>query len=327
LQDMKAYLLSVYVHPNAVLFKSAFQFASYGGFNQFWRVNSADERLTKVDFTNLDKILYPKLQIKKAQVIEHYIRFAPRMLDLLKNRSIVLTRFPNGVREKGFYEKDTPEGTPSWVKTAAIYSETAKRIVNYIVVNDLDTLVWLGNLAALEIHMPFSRLDSREKPDFVFFDIDPEPPATFDQSIDVALSVKEDLDGLGLKSFVKTSGKKGLHIVIPIARGPSFSQTRAFAHRIGQHIAGETEMVVSEFSDTKKPGKVFIDYLQNSHGRTMICPHSLRAVEEATVSCPLEWTEVKKGLKPTQFNLLTMVKRKSDPWKNILEKPQELEVK
>ena len=288
---------------------------------------SANERLTKVEFTNLDKILYPKLQIKKAQVVEHYIRVAPRTLDLLKNRPIVLTRFPNGVNKKGFYEKDAPEGTPSWVKTVAIYSETAKRIVNYIVVNDLDTLVWLGNLAALEIHMPFSRLDSRAKPDFVFFDVDPEPPAAFDQAIEVALSLKEKLDVLGLESFVKTSGKKGLHIVVPIVTGPSFAQTRAFAHRIGQRLSSETEIVVSEFSDTKKPGKVFIDYLQNSQGRTMICPYSLRAVEEATVSCPIEWIEVKKGLKPTQLNLLTMVKRKFDPWKNILENPQKLEVR
>jgi len=246
---------------------------------------------------------------------------------LLKDRPIVLTRFPNGVNGKGFYEKDAPDGTPSWVKTAPIYSETAKRIVNYIVVNDLDTLVWLGNLAALEIHMPFSRLGSREKPDFVFFDVDPEPPATFDQAIEVALSAKQKLDGLGLESFVKTSGKKGLHIIVTIVRGPSFAQTRAFAHRIGQHLAREMAIVVSEFSDTKKPGKVFIDYLQNSQGRTMVCPYSLRAVEEATVSCPIDWTEVKKGLKPTQLNLLTMVKRKFDPWKNILENPQKLEVR
>jgi len=290
-------------------------------------VHSTGERLTKVDFTNLDKILYPKLQIKKAQVVEYYIRAAPHMLDLLKDRPIVLTRFPNGVNEKGFYEKDAPKGTPPWVKTAAIYSETAKRIVNYIVPNNLDTLLWLANLAAIEIHMPLSRLNSREKPDFVFFDVDPEPPATFDNAIEVALLLKEKLDSLGLRSHVKTSGKKGLHVVIPISRGNSFTQTRAFAHTIGQHLMKDTEIVVSEFSDTKKPGKIFIDYLQNSQGRTMICPYSLRAVEEATFSCPLEWAEVKKGLKPTQFNLLTMAERKFDPWKNILDNPQKLEVK
>ena len=285
------------------------------------------ERLTKVDFTNLDKTLFPRLNIKKAQVIEYYIKAAPRMLDLLKDRPIVLTRFPNGVNEKGFYEKDAPEGTPSWVKTATIYSETAKRNVNYILCNDLDTLIWLANLVAIEIHMPLSRLDSREKPDFVLFDVDPEPPASFEDAVEVAISLREKLEDLGLKPFVKTSGKKGLHIVIPIQREQTFKQTRAFAHRIGQHLMKETEIVVSELTDTKKPGKVFVDYTQNSHDRTMIAPYSLRAVPEATVSCPLEWREVKKGLKPTELNLFTVVKRENDPWKGILENRQKLEVK
>ena len=283
--------------------------------------------MTKVDFTNLDKTLFTRLNIKKAQVIEYYIKAAPRMLDLLKDRPIVLTRFPDGVDEKGFYEKDAPEGTPSWVKTATIYSETAKRNVNYILCNDLDTLIWLANLAAIEIHMPLSRLDSREKPDFVLFDVDPEPPASFEDAVEVAISLREKLEDLGLKPFVKTSGKKGLHIVIPIQREQTFKQTRAFAHRIGQHLMKETEIVVSELTDTKKPGKVFVDYTQNSHGRTMIAPYSLRAVPEATVSCPLEWREVKKGLKPTELNLFTVVKRENDPWKGILENRQKLEVK
>ena len=290
-------------------------------------MHSANQRLTKVDFTNLDKVLFPKLKIKKAQVVEHYIRAAPRILHLLTNRPIVLTRFPNGANQKGFYEKDAPEGTPSWVETTAIYSETAKRTVNYILVNNLDTLLWIANLAAIEIHMPFSKLENREKPDFIFLDVDPEPPATFDDAIEVALLTKEKLENLGLRSYVKTSGKKGIHIIVPISKGPSFTQTRAFAHTIGQNLTKESKLVVSEFSETKKPGKVFIDYLQNSQGRTMICPYSLRAVEEATFSCPLDWKEVKKGLKPSDFNLLTMVNRKIDPWKKILEKPQKLEFK
>ena len=280
-----------------------------------------------MDFTNLDKTLFSKLGIKKAQVVEYYIKIAPRMLTLLKDRPIVLTRFPNGVEEKGFYEKDAPEGTPSWVKTVTFYSETAKRNVNYILCDDLDTLIWLANLAAIEIHMPLSRLDLREKPDFVLFDIDPEPPANFEDAVDVAVLLKENLDDLGFKSYVKTSGKKGLHVVIPIQREQTFKQTRDFAHRIGQHLMKEAEIVVSELTDTKKPGKVFVDYTQNSHGRTMIAPYSLRAVPEATVSCPLEWREVKKGLKPTELNLFTVVKRENDPWKTILENRQKLEVK
>ena len=285
-----------------------------------------NEKLTKVEFTNLDKILYPKLRITKSQVVEYYIKTAPKLLSMLANRPLVLTRFPNGIDEEGFYEKDAPQGTPSWVKTIKIYSETAKRDVNYILCNDLDTLIWLANLATIEIHMPFSKADSRESPDFVFFDIDPEPPASYEDAAAVALLLKEKLEHLGLTSYVKTSGKKGLHILIPILREYNFRVTRAFVHAIGQQMAKEHEIVVSEFSDSKKPSKVFVDYLQNSHGRTMVCPYSLRVTPEATVSTPLDWAEVKKGIKPSEFNILSVVKREKDPWKGILENKQRLKV-
>jgi bifunctional non-homologous end joining protein LigD len=286
-----------------------------------------DEKLTKVSFSNLEKILYPKPKITKAQVIEYYIRVAPRILDIVKDRPIVLTRYPNGVDEKGFYEKDRPEGTPTWVKTATFYSETAERNVNYILVNDLDTLIWLANLAAIEIHMPLGRVDARDKPDVVLFDIDPEPPADFTKAVSVALLLKEKLDDLGLKAYPKTSGKKGLHIVIPIEREYTYKTTREFAHIVGQYLAKETDLVVSEFSDTKKPNKVFVDYTQNSHGKTMVIPYGLRATPDATVSTPLEWQEVKKGLKPEGLTLFTVGKRRKDPWKDILENRQKLEVK
>jgi bifunctional non-homologous end joining protein LigD len=286
-----------------------------------------DERLTKVRFTNLDKILFPKLNITKAQVVEYYIKIAPKMLGILTDRPLVLTRFPNGVDKAGFYEKDAPEGTPSWVKTVRIYSETAQRNVNYIICNDLDTLIWLANLAAIEIHMPLSTVSSIDKPDLLLFDIDPEPPASIEEATKVALLLKKKLDQIGLKSYVKISGKKGLHVVIPILREHGFRETRALVHMIGQQLAKELEIVVSELAETKKPGKVFVDYLQNSHGRTMVCPYSLRVTSDATVSTPLEWADIKKGIKPAEFNLFSVVKLENDPWKDILENRQQLEVK
>jgi bifunctional non-homologous end joining protein LigD len=284
------------------------------------------KKLTKVEFTNLNKIIFPKLKITKAQVIEYYIKIAPKMLGFLAERPLVLTRFPDGINQPGFYEKDAPQGTPSWVKTVTFYSETAKRDVNYVLCNDLDTLIWLANLAAIEIHIPLSKADSREKPDFAFFDIDPEPPATYKDATTVALLLKEKLDTLGLDCYVKTSGKKGLHVLIPIAPEYAFRETRAFVHKIGQQLAKEHALVVSEFTETKKPGKVFVDYLQNSHGRTMACPYSLRANPEATVSTPLEWSEVRKGIKPTELNIFSVVKRENDPWKKILTNKQKLKV-
>ena len=282
--------------------------------------------LTRVEFSNLEKILYPEPRITKGQVIEYYVRIAPKLLGLLKDRPLVMTRFPDGVDREGFYEKDAPLGTPSWVETYRRYSESSKRELNYVVCNNLDTLVWLANLAALEIHMTLSRVGSYESPDLVLFDVDPKPPAEFDEAIEVAFLLKEVLDKLGLRSFVKTSGKKGSHVVVPVIDGYTYEQTRSFVHRIAQDLAKKSEMVVSEFVDARKPGVVFIDYRQNSEGRTMVCPYSLRATPGATVSTPLSWDSLGKRIKPSDFTLLTLVKKEDNPWKELFDIRQKLEV-
>ena len=285
------------------------------------------DKLTKVNFSNLDKILFPDLKITKAQFIEYYIKMAPQMLPFLKDRPIVLTRYPEGVEKEGFYEKNAPEGMPDWVKTVRLHSPSAKRDVNYILCNDLDTLIWLANLAAVEIHMPLSKVDERGKPDFLFFDVDPEPSCTVNNAAEVALLLKEKLDMLGLRSYVKTSGKKGLHVLVPIVRKYSFEETRMFVHAFGIQLMKESSKVVSEFSDTKKPDRVFVDYLQNSQGRTMVCPYSLRVASDATVSTPLEWSELKKELKPAEFNIQSVPRLRKEPWKDIFDNPQTLEAK
>ena len=285
------------------------------------------EKLTKVSFSNLDKVLFPKLKVTKAQFIEYYIKMAPKMLPFLKDRPLVLTRYPEGVEKEGFYAKNAPEGMPDWVKTVTLYSHSAKRNVNYIICNDLDTLIWLANLAAVEIHMPLSRVPERETPDFAFFDIDPEPPATFEDASEVAFLVKEKLDQLGLKAYVKTSGKKGLHILVPIVPEYTFRETRDFVHAVGIQLMKESSKVVSEFTDTKKPDRVFVDYTQNSHGRTMVCPYSLRVTADATVSTPIEWGELKKKIKPAEFNIQSVPELRKEPWKDIFVSRQKLEVK
>jgi bifunctional non-homologous end joining protein LigD len=286
------------------------------------------KQLTKVKLRNLKKIFYPEINVSKEKIVEYYIRMAPKMLPIMSDRPLVLTRYPEGVDgdKLSFFEKNAPQGTPVWVKTKTIYSSTSKRDVHYIVCNDLDTLIWLANMAALEIHMPFSTINALDKPDFLFFDVDPEPPATLSDSAEVALLLRDKLGDLGLTPFIKTSGKKGLHIVIPIVPEHTFEETRAFVHKVGIDLAKESDIVVSEFKDTKKPGKVFTDYLQNSPMRTMVVPYSLRSTPEATVSTPLDWSEVKKGIKPADFNIFSIVKRKLDPWKNIFEKRCKLEI-
>ena len=284
--------------------------------------------LTKVDLKNLDKIFFPKNKVTKGQVVEYYIRMAPKMLPIISNRPLVLTRYPDGIEGEtmSFFEKNAPEGTPNWVKIKTIYSPTSKRDVNYIVCNDLDTLIWLANLAALEIHMPFSKIDNLDKPDLLFFDVDPEPPATLSDAAEASLLLKDKLLDLGLNPFVKTSGKKGLHVVIPIVPEHTFEKARAFVHGIGVELAKKSDKVVSEFKDTKKPGKVFADYLQNSPLRTMVVPYSLRPTSEATVSTPLEWSEVKKGINPSDYTISSVIKRAGNPWKDIFEKRCKLEI-
>lgn len=285
------------------------------------------EKLTKVTFSNLDKILFPKLKITKAQFIEYLVKMAPKMLPFLKDRPLVLTRYPEGVSKEGFYAKDAPEGMPDWVKTVTLYSHSAKRNVHYILCNDLDTLIWLANLAAIEIHIPISSLPDREKPDFAFFDVDPEPPCTFNDASEVAILLNDYLSRLGFKSYVKTSGKKGLHVLVPVKREYTFGETRNFVHAVGIQLMKQSPLVVSEFVDTKKPGKVFVDYTQNSHGRTMACPYSLRANEEATVSTPISWADLKKNIKPAELNIHTVPGIKEKPWENIFENRQKLEAK
>jgi bifunctional non-homologous end joining protein LigD len=284
------------------------------------------EGLTKVRFTNLDKILYPESEINKAQVIEYCIKIAPQMLKFLEDRPLVTTRFPEGINKKGFYGKDAPKGTPSWVETFRRYSKTAKRNLDYIVCNNLDTLLWLANLAALEIHIPLAKTGSSEKPDMILFDVDPEPPADINNAIEITKLLKETLDNLSLVSYVKTSGKKGLHVIVPIVSNYTYKITREFVHQIGKHLKKENELVVSEFSRSQEKGKVYIDYGQNSAGKTMVCPYSLRATECASVSTPLAWNQLQKSLKPEAFNIFSVVTLKNKPWETFWSTTQKLEV-
>ncbi|MDD1698715.1 MAG: non-homologous end-joining DNA ligase, partial [Methanoregula sp.] len=240
--------------------------------------------LTRVNLTNLGREMYPVLRVTKQEVITYYIRMAPHILPFVHNRPLTMHRFPGGVGGEAFYEKDAPQGTPDYVDLFTRYSETSDREVHFILCNNLDTLIWLANLASLELHVTLSMAAAYDSPDLLLFDIDPEPPLSFDDTIDVALIVHERLAEVGMQSYVKTSGKKGLHIVVPLKAGYHFEEIRTFAHNLGKKIARDTPGVVSEFPHSQDPGTIFIDYLQNAHGKTMAAPYSLRATDGATVS-------------------------------------------
>jgi len=284
----------------------------------------AEKSIGRVRFTNLTKILYPVPGITKQQVLEYFIRIAPKILPFLNNRPLTMHRYPDGEGGSDFYEKDAPRGTPGYVEIFPRFSETAGREVKYVLCNNLDTLLWLANLASLELHISLSTTESFESPDLLLFDIDPEPPLTFDDVIQVAHIVRDHLGNEGLVPYVKTSGKKGLHIIVPLVPGYRFDATRAFAHRIGKAIAKDTPHVVSEFPHSRDPGTVFIDYLQNAHGKTMVAPYSLRGSPGATVSAPVNWGELKPGLRAEDFTIRTILSRDEEPWREIFDNRQKI---
>ena len=281
--------------------------------------------LTKVKFSNLDKLLYPELRLSKADIIEYYIKTAPRMLPFLKDRTLVRTRYPDGVRGDGFYEKDKPGGAPDWVKTFTKYSSSVDKDTDYVVCNDLDTLIWLANLASVELHIPLSKINAVTEPDLLLFDVDPEPPAGLNESVQAALILHEYLETLGLTAFVKTSGKKGLHIVVPLIPGISFKETSSFVHAVAIELTRKHDFIVSERSQTNIPGTILLDYPQNRERGTMIAPYSLRATREATVSTPLEWGEL-PNLRPYDWNIFNVNERKHDPWSRLFDERFKLPV-
>jgi bifunctional non-homologous end joining protein LigD len=281
--------------------------------------------LTRVSFTRLDKVLYPAARITKKDVLTYYIRVAPVLLPFLRDRPLTMHRFPDGVEGEGFFEKDAPKGSPEYVDIFTRWSGTAMRDVHYVLCNNLDTLIWIANLASLEIHTTLSTASSFDSPDLMLFDIDPEPPLVFDDVIDVALIVREQLENYGIRSYVKTSGKRGIHIVIPLVSGYRFGEVRDFAHRIGKTIALNTSHVVSEFPRSRDAGTIFIDYLQNAHGKTMAAPYSLRVTPNATVSAPLRWEELRHGIRPEDFNIKTILSRHEEPWRDIFDTRQKIQ--
>jgi len=281
------------------------------------------EPLTRVEFTHLAKVLYPGAGITKLQVVKYFIRMAPRILPFLRERPIVLTRYPDGAGAKGFYEKDAPMGTPGWVETYDHWSETAARVVHFIVCNNLDTLFWIANLDALEIHMILAPTRAPGNPDLLFIDLDPEPPATTADAARIALLIRDRLASQGVRIFVKTSGKRGFHMVVPLVPGLTYGEVRGFVHAMGRELAREDAIVASEAPGPSNPGKVFVDYGQNSHGRTMVAPYSLRATPAATVSAPVTWEEMEKGINPGDLHIQSVPGRE-DPWEGILRHPQGL---
>jgi len=255
--------------------------------------------------SNLQKVLYPATGFTKKDVIDYYVRIAPAILPHLNGRALTRKRYPDGVDGEPFFEKNAPMHKPDWVKTAPIWSEGGHRTVHYILANDLPTLVWLANLAALELHPSLALAKDIKCPTELVFDLDPGPPANIVQCCQVAFWLREIFEHFGLQSFPKTSGSKGLQLYVPLNTPTTFDATKLFARALAQWLEQEhPEHVVSDMKKKIRTGKVFVDWSQNDEHKTTVAVYSLRARERPTASTPVTWNEVERALKKKDADLL-----------------------
>ena len=255
--------------------------------------------------SNLDKVLYPVPGFTKKDVIDYYVRIAPAILPHLQGRALTRKRYPDGVDGEPFFEKNAPMHKPDWIKTAPIWSEGNRRTVHYVLANDLATLVWLANLAALELHPSLALAKDIKCPTEMVFDLDPGPPANIVQCCQVALWLREIFEHFELQSFPKTSGSKGLQIYVPLNTPTTFDATKMFSHALAQLLEHDhRDLIVSDMKKSLRTGKIFVDWSQNDEHKTTIGVYSLRAREHPTVSTPVTWDEVERTFKKKDASLL-----------------------
>ena len=259
----------------------------------------------QLKLSNLDKVLYPATGFTKGQVIDYYAHIAPVLVPHLAGRALTLKRYPNGVDSEYFFEKNATAHRPEWVKTAPIWSEGNRRNVNYILADDLSTVVWMANLAAIELHPSLSLAKNTNCPTMMVFDLDPGPPANIVQCAQVGMWLREIFEHFGLQSFPKTSGSKGLQIYVPLNTATTYEETKPFAHALARLLEDQhRDLVVSDMKKELRKGKVLVDWSQNDDHKTTIAVYSLRAREHPTVSTPVKWEEVEQLLKKKDATLL-----------------------
>jgi bifunctional non-homologous end joining protein LigD len=252
---------------------------------------AVDRRELKL--SNLDKVLYPKTGFTKGDLIAYYAAIAPVLLGHVAERPLTVTRWPDGVQAKSFFQKQAPAHRPEWVRTATVAS--ASKPIDYTLANDLSTLVWLANLAAIELHVPLARAQAMERPTALLFDLDPGAPAGIVECCHVGLQLQGMFEHLGLQSFAKTSGSKGLQVYVPLnSADVTYEQTKPFAKAVAELLEdAEPDLVVSRMTKARRTGKVLIDWSQNNAKKTTVCVYSLRATERPTASTPVDWDEVR----------------------------------
>ncbi len=287
----------------------------------------------RLSLSNLEKDLYPSYGFTKAHILEYYRRIAKFILPHLKDRALTLKRFPEGVDKDFFFEKRCPSHRPAWVNTAEFRLDDRERMT-VCLINNLETLIWVENLASVELHVPLARAGSPETPDSMVFDLDPGEGADILGCARVALVLRDLLTELGLAGYVKTSGRKGLHVYVPLNRKETtFDETKKFSRAVAIILQRNyPDLVTAKMAKEYRKKKVFINWSQNDSKKTMICVYSLRAREIPVVSCPLGWKELEnlagKGdpekLQVLHSEALSRAERQGDLFRDVVIKKQRL---
>ncbi len=260
--------------------------------------------------SNLDKVYWPDDGLTKADLIEYYSGIAPYLLPHLHNRPFTLVRYPDGIAGKFFYQKEAPEHAPEWVKRVKVPVDGGEKQINFVLCNDLPTLIWLANLGCIELHAWASRLPSLENPDFAVFDLDPAEGSSFAEALEVALLIRGVLEEFGLKGYPKTSGSTGLHINVPIRPVHTWDEVKRAVEYVAKLLVKVyPQRCTVERVVAKRTGKIYLDYLQNGRSKTMAFVYSVRPHRNAPVSTPLAWQEVEHGVDPQKLNIYTTNQR------------------
>lgn len=277
-----------------------------------------------VKLTNLAKPFWPKLGITKRDLIQYYADVAPYLLPHLTDRAMVMKRYPNGAAGDFFFMKRAPSPRPEWIELCHI-QHSSGNVIDFPMIQDLASLLWVVNLGCIDLNQWYARCDDVDRPDYLHFDLDPVPNATFEKVIETALLLRQGLESLKMPCYAKTTGSKGIHIYVPIERGPTQKQVWGFAKEFSHALAAQaSKLITAVYVVSKRPkGTVLVDYNQNAWGRTLASIYSVRPRPKATVSTPVEWSEVERGISIDDFtvdNVPARLRKLGDLWKPLLAK-------
>jgi bifunctional non-homologous end joining protein LigD len=281
-----------------------------------------DGRIVKL--TNLNKLFWPELGITKRDLIQYYADVASVLLPHLVDRAMVMKRYPNGAAGDFFFMKRAPEPRPSWIEICSI-KHSSGNVIDFPMIQDVPSLLWLINLGCIDLNQWYARCDDVDRPDYLHFDLDPVPGANFKKVVKAALLIREALASLKIPCFAKTTGSKGIHVYVPIVRGPTQKQVWAFAKEFAHALAAQAPgLLTAVYKVSNRPkGRVLVDYNQNSWGRTLASIYSVRPRSRASVSTPVTWSELERGIQIEDFridNVPARIGRLGDLWKPLLAK-------